>query len=71
MTCSGSAGRPAGPGDLVELLRAVLAEVDLSASAVLRQALSEYVGRHGYDGVAAWFTRARASGLALLPAVQC
>jgi len=39
----------------VELQRAVLAEVDLSASAVLRQALSEYVERHGYDGVVAWF----------------
>ena len=35
--------------------RAVMAEVDLSASAVLRQALSEYVERHGYDGVVAWF----------------
>jgi len=32
-----------------------MAEVDLSASAVLRQALIEYVERHGYDGVAAWF----------------
>jgi len=37
------------------LQRAVLAEVDLSASAVLRQALNEYVERHGYDGVLAWF----------------
>jgi len=55
---------------LVELLRAVLAEVDLSASAVLRQALNGSVERHGYDGVAAWFTRARALGLALLPTVQ-
>jgi len=25
------------------------------ASAVLRQALNEYVERHGYDGVVAWF----------------
>ncbi len=43
-------------GHLTELKkRAVMAEVDLSASAVLRQALSEYVERHGYDGVVAWF----------------
>ena len=31
------------------------AEVDLSASPVLRQALNGYVERHGYDGVVAWF----------------
>ena len=43
---------------MVELLRAVLAEVDLSASAVLRQALNEYVERRGYDGVVAWFAEA-------------
>jgi len=43
-------------GQLTELKkRAVMAEVDLSASAVLRQALNEYVERHGYDGVVAWF----------------
>jgi len=39
----------------VELQRAVMAEVHLSASAMLRQALSEYVERHSYDGVVAWF----------------
>jgi len=33
----------------------VVAEVDLSASAVLRQALNEYVERHGYNCVVAWF----------------
>jgi len=38
----------------VELQQAVMAEVDLSASAVLRQALNKYVDRHGYDGVVAW-----------------
>jgi len=55
----------------VELQRAGLAEVDLSASAVLRQALDSSVERYGYDGVVAWLAQARASGLALLPAVQC
>jgi len=54
----------------VELQRAGLAEVDLSASAVLRQALDSSVERYGYAGVVAWLARARASGLALLPAVQ-
>ena len=47
-----------------------MAEVDLSASAVLRQALSEDGERHGYNGVVAWFGRARTFGLALLPTVQ-
>jgi len=47
-----------------------MAGVDLGASAVLRQALSEDVGRHGYDGVVAWFGRTRTLGLALLPPVQ-
>lgn len=43
-------------GHLTELKkRAVMAEVDLSASAVLRQALEEYVERHGYDGIVARF----------------
>lgn len=43
-------------GHLTELKkRAVMGEVDLSASAVLRQALNEYVERHGYDGIVAWF----------------
>ncbi len=54
----------------MELQRALMAEVHLSASAVLSQALSEYVKRHGYDGVVAWFRRARPLGLALLPTVQ-
>jgi hypothetical protein len=31
--------------------RAVLADVNLSASAVLRQALAEFVERHGYDDI--------------------
>jgi len=45
-------------GHLTELKkRAVMAEVDLSASAVLRQALNEYVERHGYDGVVVWFAK--------------
>lgn len=35
--------------------RAVMADVDLSASAVLRKALDEYVEAHGYDGIVAWF----------------
>jgi len=35
--------------------RAVMGEVDLSASGVLRRALEEYVERHGYDGIVAWF----------------
>lgn len=35
--------------------RAVMGEVDMSASAVLRQALEEYVERHGYDGIVTWF----------------
>ncbi len=35
--------------------RAVMAEVDLSASAVLRRALDEYVETHGYDRIVAWF----------------
>lgn len=39
--------------------RAVMAEVDLSASAVLRQALNEYVERHGYDDIVAWFAEHR------------
>jgi len=34
----------------------VLAQVNLSASAVLRQALNCCVERDGYDGVVAWFT---------------
>jgi len=39
----------------VELQRAVMAEVDLCGSAVLRQALNEYLERHGYDSVVARF----------------
>jgi len=39
----------------VALQRAVMAEVDLSASAVLRQALNECVERQGYNCVVAWF----------------
>ncbi len=35
--------------------RGVMAEVDLSASAILRRALEEYVEAHGYDGIVAWF----------------
>lgn len=35
--------------------RAVMAEVDLSASAILRRALDEYVEAHGYDGIVTWF----------------
>ena len=47
-------------GHLTELKkRAVMAEVDLSASAVLRQALNEYVERHGYDDIVAWFAEHR------------
>ncbi len=34
---------------------AVMADVSLSASAVMRQALEEYVEAHGYDGIVAWF----------------
>ncbi len=35
--------------------RAAMAEVDLSASGVLRRALDEYVEAHGYDGIVTWF----------------
>jgi hypothetical protein len=35
--------------------RAVMADVDLSASAVLRLGLSELVERHGYDGIVKLF----------------
>jgi hypothetical protein len=35
--------------------RAVMAEVNLSTSAVLRQALEEYVEAHGYDGIVTQF----------------
>jgi hypothetical protein len=35
--------------------RAVMADVDLSASAVLRRALEEYVEAHSYDEIVAWF----------------
>lgn len=35
--------------------RAVMAEVDLSASGILRRALHEYVETHGYDAIVAWF----------------
>lgn len=45
-------------GHLTELKkRAVMGEVDLSASAVLRRALEEYVEHHGYDGIVAWFAQ--------------
>jgi hypothetical protein len=39
----------------VGLQRAVMAEVDLRTSAVLRQALNGSVDRYGYAGVVAWF----------------
>lgn len=35
--------------------RAVMADVDLSTSAVLRRALEEYVQAHGYDGIVTLF----------------
>ena len=35
--------------------RAVLSEVDLTSSAILRLALSELVDRHGYDGIVSIF----------------
>lgn len=35
--------------------RAVMADVDLSASGILRRALDEYVETHGYDGIVTWF----------------
>jgi hypothetical protein len=35
--------------------RAVLADVDLTSSAVLRLALTEFVDRHGYDGIVRLF----------------
>lgn len=34
---------------------AVMADVSLSTSAVLRQALEEYVEARGYDGIVTWF----------------